>query len=391
MHFGGSSAGNGQLATVGVPGMGSISRYFFRITFGAFLVVLITLTAVMWVLQALREIDLVTTQGQTIFVFIGITSLIIPYLIMTIAPVALLIAVVHVLNKLSTDSEIIVMNAAGMSPWLLLRAFMSVALVVSLIVGVIAAYFGPKGLRMLRDWVTTIRADLVSTNLQPGRLTTIGSGVTIRIRERRINGQLLGIFIDDQRDPSLRITMLAESGDLLDSDNRTFLNLQNGLLQRQKINERDVETVVFDRYAFDLSQFGRGPQAIHYSIRERYLWQLIIPDSNDYVMEADRLRAELHDRLLAPLYPPAFVVIALAFLSAPRTARQSLTISIVHVIGWAALLRLIGIVSKNLGASTSWTLPLPYITIVIVFAVGLFVIHTGAVLETSIFRNKQSG
>ena len=112
--------------------MGSINRYIFRTTFGAFVVVLVSLTAVIWVTQALRDIDIMTNQGQTILVFVGITGLIIPLLILVIAPIALLIAVAHVLNKLSTDSEIIVMNAAGMSPWVLFRAFMTVAIVVSL-------------------------------------------------------------------------------------------------------------------------------------------------------------------------------------------------------------------------------------------------------------------
>src|SRR5450756_1760189 len=92
--------------------MGSISRYIFRTTFGAFLIVLVSLTTLIWVTQALRDFDLMTNQGQTIVVFVGITGLIIPLLILVIAPIALLIAVAHVLNKLSTDSEIIVMNAA---------------------------------------------------------------------------------------------------------------------------------------------------------------------------------------------------------------------------------------------------------------------------------------
>ena len=61
--------------------MGSIGRYIFRTTFGAFLVVLLSLTAVIWVTQALRDIDLMTNQGQTVLVFIGITGLIIPLLI----------------------------------------------------------------------------------------------------------------------------------------------------------------------------------------------------------------------------------------------------------------------------------------------------------------------
>lgn len=90
--------------------MGSISQYIFRTTFGAFLLVLISLTAVIWVTQALRDIDLMTSQGQTILVFVGITGLIVPLLVLVIAPIALLIAAAHTLNKLSTDSEIIVMN-----------------------------------------------------------------------------------------------------------------------------------------------------------------------------------------------------------------------------------------------------------------------------------------
>src|SRR5215475_1518633 len=126
--------------------MGSISRYIFRTTLGAFLVVLVSLTAVIWVTQALRDIDIMTSQGQTIVVFVGITALIIPLLVLVIAPIALLTAVAHVLNKLSNDSEIIVMNAAGMSPWVLFRAFLAAAIVVSLLVGAISAYFAPMWL-----------------------------------------------------------------------------------------------------------------------------------------------------------------------------------------------------------------------------------------------------
>ena len=128
--------------------MGSINRYIFRTTISAFLVVLVSLTAVIWVTQALHDFDLVTSQGQTILVFMGITGLIIPLLVLVIAPIALLIAVAHILHKMSTDSEIIVLNASGMSPWVLFRAFMLVGVVVSLFVMVISAYFAPKGLRL---------------------------------------------------------------------------------------------------------------------------------------------------------------------------------------------------------------------------------------------------
>ena len=367
--------------------MGSISRYIFRTTLNAFLVVLVSLTAVIWVTQALHDFDLVTNQGQTILVFMGITGLIIPLLVLVIAPIALLIAVAHVLNRLSTDSEIIVMNAAGMSPWVLFRAFMMVTLVVALLVAAISTYFAPKGLRMLRDWLTEVRANVVSTIVQPGRFTSIEQGVTIHIRERRANGQLAGIFLDDRRNPSERLTVLAEAGELVDNDKGTFLILQKGIVQRHSADQRDPAMVVFDRYAFDLSQFAAGPQAVKYSIRERYLWQLLMPDPKDqfYIKQPGQFRAELHDRLMAPLYPIAFVVIAFAYLGAPRTTRQSRTVSMLGAIGGVGLLRLIGFASTVFGATMPWMLSLQYIAMTFALVSGLWMIHRGLILEPPAF------
>jgi len=236
--------------------MGNIGRYIFRTTFSAFIIVLVSLTAIIWVTQALRDLDLVTNDGQSILVFIGITGLLIPLLIMIIAPIALLISVAHVLNKMSTDSEIIVMNSAGISPWMLFRGFMAVAIVTSLFVMAISAYFSPKGMRVLRDWLTEVRADVVSNLVRPGQFTTITNDLTIRIRERRSNGELEGIFLDDQRDPTQRVTVIAETGELLSNASGTFLVLQNGQVQRFEAKQRDPNMVVFDRYAFDLSQLA---------------------------------------------------------------------------------------------------------------------------------------
>jgi len=366
--------------------MGSINEYILRTTLGAFVIVLVSLTAVIWVTQALRDIDIMTSQGQTILVFVGITGLIIPLLVLVIAPIALLIAVAHVLNKLSNDSEIIVMNAAGMSPWVLFRAFVAAALVVSLLVGAISAYFAPKGLRMLRDWLTEVRANVVSSIVQPGRFTQIESGVTIHIRERRPNGQLAGIFLDDRRNKNERITVLSENGELLDNESGTYLVLLKGIVQRQETGQQDPAMVVFDRYAFDLSQFA-GAQSAKYSIRERYLWQLLFPDPKDafYIEQPGQFRAELHDRLMAPLYPLAFVVIAYAYLGAPRTTRQSRTLSMLGAVGGVALLRLIGFASTVFGATIPWVLVLQYLAFAAAIGAGLYVIRRGLIIEPPAF------
>jgi lipopolysaccharide export system permease protein len=367
--------------------MGSISRYIFRTTFNAFTVVLGSLTALIWITHALRDFDLVTSQGQTILVFIGITGLLIPLLILVLSPIALLIAVAHVLNKMSNDSEIIVMNAAGMSPWFLFRSFMAVAIVVSVFLIAFSAYLSPKGIRMLNDWLTQVRADVVTSIMQPGRFTAIESRVTVHIRERTANGQLIGIFLDDRRDPNERITISSEIGELVDNSSGTYLVLLKGIIQRQKTNQPDPTMVEFDRYAFDISQFGGRAQVGKYSIRERYLWELIAPDAGDryYVTQPGQFRAELHDRLIAPLYPIAFVIIAFAFLGTPRTSRQSRVLSMLGAIGGVLLIRLIGFVSWVFGANMPWLLSLQYVAIAGACGGGLLVIRRGFILEPPAF------
>jgi lipopolysaccharide export system permease protein len=355
----------------------------FRSTLGAFLITLVSLTVVIWFTQAMRDFDLITSQRQTLLVFVGITGMIIPLLVMMIAPIALVMAAAHVLNKLSSDSEIIVMNAAGVSPWRLLRPFLAAAVVVSLLVAVIAAYLSPRSLRELRDWGAHVRADILTNIVQPGRFTTVGGNLTFHIADRRPNGLLVGIFVDDRRDPNEHSTYLAEQGEIVKTDTASFLVLEGGSIQRMEAGQRDPRIVTFDRYPFDLSQFTGGPQNVVYTVREQYIWDLLWPRPDDalYKAQPDQYRSELHDRLATPLYPFAFVILAYAFLGPPQTTRQSRTLALLGMIGAVALLRLCGFVSVIVGVRVPSVLALQYVALFGVIIAGLWQISRGQALE----------
>jgi len=355
----------------------------FRTTMGAFVITLVSLTLVMWFTQAIREFDLITSQRQTLFVFIGITGLLIPLLIMMIAPISLVLSVAHVLNKLSSDSEIIVMNAAGVSPWRLVRPFIAAALVVSVLVSVIAVYLSPRSLRELRDWATQVRADILTNIVQPGRFTTVGGNLTFHIADRRPNGLLLGIFLDDRRDPNEHATYLAEQGEIVKNDTGSFLVLEKGSVQRLQVNQHDPRIVTFDRYAFDLSKFGVGPQNVVYNTRERYIWELMWPrpDDTQFVAQPSEYRSELHDRFATPLYPLAFVILAYAFLGPPQTTRQSRTLALLGLIGVVALLRLVGFLSVIIGAHVPGVLAVQYVALVGSIVAGSWQISRGQAIQ----------
>jgi lipopolysaccharide export system permease protein len=277
----------------------------------------------------------------------------------------------------------IVMSASGMSPWRLFVPFLLVALVVSIMVAVIGAYLGPKGLRELRTWAAHLRADLVSTIVKPGRFTTIERGLTIHIRERRPNGELLGILIDDRRDPKEQATILAERGQILENDRGAFLVLEAGSVHRRETAARDPTIVQFERYAFDLSRFSGGGDNRTLTARERYLWDLAAPDPADplYRLQPGLFRAEFHDRLVAPLYPLAFAVLAYAFLGTPATTRQSRTFALVLAIVAVAALRFVGFGSTIFAAQRPAAVVVLYVSLTVGFVIGLLTIWRGVNIE----------
>ena len=363
--------------------MGSIDRYIFRTTLASFALVLVSLTGVIWITQALRGIDLMTSQGQTIVTFLGITSLVIPALVLIIAPIALMIAISHTLNKLATDSEIIVMNAAGFSPFRLFRPFIYATVVVSVMVAFIAAYLAPDGMRRLKQWDAEITADVLANILQPGRFAQLDQNLTIRIRERQPGGLLVGIFVDDRRDPKERVSIIADHGTVLKNEGGSFLVLEDGNLQRFEAGKRDPALVAFGRYAFDMSKFSNQGRDVTLGIRERYIWELLWPSPEDPVYQQlpGQFRAELHDRFMAPIYPLAFAALTFAFLGAPRTTRQSRNFSISSSILAVFGLRMAGFACSVVAVKSPVAPVVQYLMLAAAIGGSLWIILRSVVIE----------
>jgi len=362
--------------------MGSIDRYIFRTTLASFAVVLVSLTGVIWITQALRGIDLMTSQGQTILTFLGVTSQVIPALVLIISPIALMIAISHTLNKLATDSEIIVMNAAGLSPLRLFRPFLLATFVVAVLVAFIASYLAPDGLRRLKRWDAEITADVLANILQPGRFAQLDANLTIRIRERQPGGLLVGIFIDDRRDPKDRISIVADHGTIVKNEGGSFLILEDGNLERFEAGKRDPALVAFGRYGFDMSKFSNQGHDVALGIREFYLWEFFSTESNSvYQQLPGQFRAELHDRFTAPIYPFAFAALTFAFLGAPRTTRQSRNFSIGGAILAVFGLRMAGFACSVMAVKSPLAAPIQYLLLTATIAASLWVIIAGVVIE----------
>ncbi|WP_407521067.1 LPS export ABC transporter permease LptF [Methylobacterium oryzisoli] len=359
--------------------MKQIERYIFRIALGAFLSCLVGLTGVIWVTQALRELDLITAKGQTLLIFLLITGLSLPALLTVIAPVALFMAVVHALNRLNGDSELIVMSAAGLSPRRLMRPFLTLALMVSLGVGFLTIQVMPSSFQELRDLLTRVRGDFIANVVREGQFTSLDSGITFHFRERGGNGSLLGIFMQDRREAGRTVVYLAERGQIVDLDGQSYLVLEKGSVHRQQPDSRDSSIITFERYAVDLAAFTPPDTDTVYKPRERSTAQLLFPNANDgyYKLTKGRFRAELHERLTAWLYPLALALIAFAALGDPRTTRQGRGLAIAGAIAAVVALRIVGFAASGAAVRSAGAVIAMYAAPLLAIAISVVVAFHG--------------
>ncbi|MFI4995436.1 MAG: LPS export ABC transporter permease LptF, partial [Hyphomicrobiales bacterium] len=354
-------------------------RYIFKTVCVAFLAVCLALAAVIWVTQALRELDLITGQGQSILVFLTFNILSLPTLIAIVAPVALFAATLSTLNKLNGDSELIVMSASGIAPVRLAMPFVVLALLVAAFCAWLSISVIPESFRALRDLISHVRADVITKVAQEGRFTVLDSGITFHFRERK--GEALeGVFMEDSRDPDKPSVYLAERGHTVSMDTASFLVLEKGYVQRGQGAGKDPAMVTFDRYALDLSQLAQDAEQTIYKARERSTADLFNVDSNDAFAQltAGRFRAELHDRFSAPLFPFACMMIAFAALGSARTTRQGRGKAMAAAIIAIVALRIVIFGISSLIVRSPWAVPLAYLVpLGVTFAAAIVAFRLG--------------
>jgi lipopolysaccharide export system permease protein len=341
-------------------------RYVFRQAGSALLIILLSLSSIVWVVLALRQLNVVTSQGQDVWMLIKMTTLALPNLMAIIAPFSLLIACTHTLNRLNGDSELIVLTASGATIWRAARPLIFLALLVSAGVAFVNHVGMPWSLKLLREYIVQVRANILTQVIQPGSFSSPEANLTFHIRERDPSGELLGLLVHDTRNSELNQSYLAERAVIVQRPPSNYIVMSNGHIVRRTDKDEPAQIIAFQKYAVDLDQFerklddgeGHDPKP-----RERYFSELVNPgpDSAQYRSSPGKFRAELHERFASPLYPLAFALIAVAAVGQAHSTRQNRAKQVALALILAATMRLGGLALNNVVVLNAAATPIMYL------------------------------
>jgi lipopolysaccharide export system permease protein len=349
-------------------------RYILKRATHAFILTALALIGTLWIVRLLRSLDVVTAQGQAIWLFLVVTVLAMPPFVQVVAPIAFLVAVIVTLNRANNDSELPVIAGAGASRLAVNRPILVLATVITLAAILSHHVVSPASLATLRTITSRIQATMIATFVQAGGFQTLQRGFTIHIRERAPDGSFHDVFISDERNPDESLQYIAAQGMLMNELGGSFLLLQNGDIIREDRVKREHTVVAFDTYALDLSQIAGGGGSVRYRAAERSTVYLLDPPADDKVLKEhpERVQAEIRDRITAPLYAIMFALISLAFLGRPRSNRQNRGLAITAAVGICLLLRAGGFAAVQAARGSNTATLLTYLLPIAGIAFGAY-------------------
>ncbi|MBL4719689.1 MAG: LPS export ABC transporter permease LptF [Alphaproteobacteria bacterium] len=295
--------------------MDQLTKYIVKQIAGVTVFVTVILCLAIWLTQSLRLVDLIVNRGLPLTTFAFMASLLIPRFLAIVLPIAVFSATLYTYNRLITDSELVVMRAAGLSASVLAKPGLIVAAGVTIVIALLQLYLLPLSYREFKDLQYTIRHNFGSILLQEGSFNTLSNGITVFIRERGSKGELKGIFVHDNRNPSQPVTMMAESGAIVRSDTGPRVILVNGNRQQVDRDGGKLSLLYFDKYTVEINVDSADVAARRREPRERYLHELLNPqDLDGDIHYGKKLAAEGHARLSSLFLPFNYCLIAMAFM-----------------------------------------------------------------------------
>ena len=365
--------------------MNSIGRYILRQIFEATVFVTIALACAVWLTQSLRYVELIVNRGLSIGLFGYLTVLLLPTFLLVILPISLFCATLFIYNKLLTDSELVVLRAAGLSNLALGRPAIVLSLGVVAVCYSLSLYFLPASFRQFKDLEYTIRNDYSAILLQEGAFNSINDGLTVYVRARESSGELLGILVHDSRDQARPVTMMAERGALVVTEEGPRVLMIHGNRQEVQRESGQLSLLYFDRYTFDLGEFTGRIESRWRTPEERYLDELIWPDYNNGgdAYYAAKLITEGHQRLVSPVYALGFVLIALASLLSGEFDRRGQAERIAVAVGAVVLVQAASIGFQNLAAKFIDAVPFMYLNAAVPIVVSGYILVRGGRLRAA--------
>jgi lipopolysaccharide export system permease protein len=322
-----------------------ISRYFEKQLVAFFIGLLLVLVGLAWMMQVLGMLKFLVQYGIDVWGFLGLTAMMVPFIVSIIIPFALFIAVMFVYSRLIADSEVTVMAACGMSPGTLARPALGLAAIIAVLHLTLNVWIVPSTQAKFYDTQWVMRYGLAHIKLQEAAFTRMTRGLVVYV-DKVSDRDLSQLIVSDVRDDKSHIVILADKGKLVSTDRGLSIAMENGSVQIRSetfaigtFKSFDMDFNINDRDTKQVAKVRRIPTA------QLYRAAKTATSAHDRAAYS----AELGNRLLGPLMNIILVLIFVNALLKSSLLRRGVSMApIVAIVGMGSAMAAFMIIGARL-------------------------------------------
>jgi lipopolysaccharide export system permease protein len=270
-----------------------------------------------WVNRAVGLFDRIIGDGQSAMVFLEISLLTLPNVIRIVLPVSAFAAAVYTTNRLTQDGELVVMQATGFSAFRLARPVLFFGMCVTLMLALLYNVIVPVSRTVLAERTAEISANLTARLLVDGTFMHPTDGITFYIRDINDRGELLDVFLSDERVTGTSTTYTARRALLVRGDTEPKLIMFDGMSQTYNAAKKRLSVVHFSDFTYDLGGFLVSGAPAPRALDELSTYELLFPSQavlDEVGQSREALLSDGHARIGQPFLALATSLVGFAAL-----------------------------------------------------------------------------
>ena len=230
-----------------------IFKKFAKDVFQFFLLVSISISLIVWVIQAVNYLDIVTEDGHGFKVYFLYTLLSLPKIFSKIFPFIYFISLFYIILKYENDNELIIYWTIGIKKIEFVNVLLKFSIFYLILQLLLTTFVVPMTLDKARSYIRDSNVDLFSSIVQEKKFIDTVKNLTIFVEEKNKNGELKNIFLKEKIGENEYQIIIAKEGKIKKNINKNALILFDGKIINN--NEKETNSFEFSKTEVNLSKF----------------------------------------------------------------------------------------------------------------------------------------
>jgi lipopolysaccharide export system permease protein len=278
-----------------------LGYYFIQEFLKNYLSILLAFGLIIWITQAVRLLDLIGEEGNSIKTYFLYILSIMPKIFSRLSLIIFFISFVVTISKFEDHNELRALWFSGLEKKKFINYIIKSSIILIIILVIIRCFIVPYFSNYSRHLLLNTGVGAIGPLLKQNNFNNPLKKITIYVGKKNQINELEDIILfEDSAD--IKKTIIAKSGVVINENNKNLLVLVEGSIQEER-KDKKISILDFDKTTIDLSQYNKKT-VDYYKFNEILFFELIEKLNNTNAI------GELNDRIIMPLFIPSLVLLA---------------------------------------------------------------------------------